>query len=207
MGNVIDINTATKRELTSKFTQYKMDKYECAMRKAGDDTTVLELTGIGELLQAIIGGTSAGALGIDTRIVRILSTHRMITLIELGNASYSREEATQKLEKYLEEDDHSILTAYFDLLIEIDMDLKIFRTFGLDVKQVKGMFKKAKNSMGRMIMNSKAFSEGDETESQSAETDETVNDGENNAEVTETENTETVGTVDINSAEVGSFGV
>lgn len=176
MSNVIDINSVAKRELTSKFTQYKLDQWESSMRKSGEDITVLELTGIGELIQAIAGGTAAGALGIDPRIVRILSTNRMVTLIMLGNASYDREKAIAKLESYLEGEDNSILSAWLDLIIELDMDLKLFKSFGLDVKSVKSMFRKAKKGMSSMIMNSKAF-EGitdDEEETQETQTAETV---------------------------------
>ena len=192
MSNVVDINGVIKRELTSKFTQYKLDQWESSMRKSGEDITVLELTGIGELIQAIAGGTAAGALGIDPKIVRILSTNRMITLIMLGNASYDREKATAKLESYLEVEDNSILSAWLDLIIELDMDLKLFRSFGLDVKSVKSMFRKAKKGMSSMIMNSKAFEgitdDEDETqETHETQSAETVDNVENNKATPNTE--------------------
>ena len=52
------------------------------------------------------------------------------------------EEAYQRLDEYLSSDEeHSVVSAFFDLIDEMDKDLKIMKSCGLSVDEIKKQFK------------------------------------------------------------------
>lgn len=105
------------RWLTTKFTTYKIDKYESATGKG-----VLDLVNIGNF-----------------------EVNKIARLIKLGNSfpkgSNEDEEAYKKLDDYLAMDEeHSLVSAFFDLIGELDMDLKILRAVGVSVAELRDEF-------------------------------------------------------------------
>ena len=64
--------------------------------------------------------------------------NRIISIIKLGNPDFkSDEDAARALDDYLAgDDDHSLITAVFDLLSELDADIKVFKSSGVDVRQL-----------------------------------------------------------------------
>ena len=106
------------RVLTTKFSTYKLGKYEKATGKG-----VMDLLDIGNL-----------------------EVSKIAEIIKLGN-QFSKgcdedEEAYKKLDDYLAMDeDNSIISAFFDLIDDLDKDLKIMRSCGLKVSDIKEQFK------------------------------------------------------------------
>ena len=105
------------RMLTTKFTTYKLGKYEKATGKG-----VMDLLDIGNL-----------------------EVSKIAEIIKLGNTfpkgCDEDEEAYTKLDNYLAADEeHSIITAFFDLIDELDTDLKILKSCGLRVADIKDQF-------------------------------------------------------------------
>lgn len=105
------------RMLTTKFTTYKLGKYEKATGKG-----VMDLLDIGNL-----------------------EVSKIAEIIKLGNifpkGCDEDEEAYTKLDNYLAADEeHSIITAFFDLIDELDTDLKILKSCGLRVADIKDQF-------------------------------------------------------------------
>jgi len=103
--------------LTTKFTTYKLGKYEKATGKG-----VMDLLDIGNL-----------------------EVSKIAEIIKLGNTfpkgCDEDEEAYTKLDNYLAADEeHSIITAFFDLIDELDTDLKILKSCGLRVADIKDQF-------------------------------------------------------------------
>lgn len=78
---------------------------------------------------------------------------KLATLIMLGNRGLNNEEeAYVLLDDYLKSDeDHSLISAFFDLLDELDMDIKIFKSTGLNISDIKKEYeaeaKKAVNAL------------------------------------------------------------
>ena len=75
-----------------------------------------------------------------------LEVSKIAEIIKLGN-QFSKgcdedEEAYKKLDDYLAMDeDNSIISAFFDLIDDLDKDLKIMRSCGLKVSDIKEQFK------------------------------------------------------------------
>jgi hypothetical protein len=105
------------RFLTTKFGSYKIGKYEKATKKS-----VMDLLDIGNL-----------------------EINKVAEIIKLGNTfpkgCDEEEEAYKKLDDYLAmSEDHSIISAFFDLIGELDQDLKIMKSCGLKVADIKAQF-------------------------------------------------------------------
>lgn len=103
------------RQLTTKFGTYKLGQFE---KKTGKG--VMDLLDIGNL-----------------------EVNKIAQIVMLGNpAMKEEEEAYQRLDEYLSSDDeHSIITAFFDLIEELDKDLKILKSSGIKVSDIKDQFK------------------------------------------------------------------
>ena len=106
------------RVLTTKFGTYKLGKYEKATGKG-----VMDLLDIGNL-----------------------EVSKIAEIIKLGNTfpkgCDEDEEAYKKLDDYLAMDEeHSIISAFFDLIDDLDKDLKIMKSCGLKVSDIKEQFK------------------------------------------------------------------
>lgn len=106
------------RVLTEKFSTYKLGKYEKATGKG-----VMDLLDIGNL-----------------------EVNKIAEIIKLGNFFHKDEDedeqAYKKLDNYLAMDEeHSIISAFFDLIDEMDKDLKIMKSCGLRVSDIKAQFK------------------------------------------------------------------
>ena len=106
------------RVLTTRFSTYKLGKYEKATGKG-----VMDLLDIGNL-----------------------EVSKIANIIKLGNTfpkgCDEDEEAYKKLDDYLAMDeDNSLISAFFDLIDELDRDLKILRSCGLKVSDIKEQFK------------------------------------------------------------------
>lgn len=98
------------RKLTKRFTQYNIAKYEKSTGKS-----IMDVVDIGNF-----------------------EVNRIISIIKLGNPDFkSDEDAARALDDYLAgDDDHSLITAFFDLLSELDADIKVFKSSGVDVRQM-----------------------------------------------------------------------
>lgn len=98
------------RKLTKRFTSYNIAKYEKSTGKS-----IMDVVDIGNF-----------------------EVNRIISIIKLGNPDFkSDEDAARALDDYLAgDDDHSLITAFFDLLSELDSDIKVFKSSGVDVRQL-----------------------------------------------------------------------
>ena len=98
------------RKLTKRFTSYNIAKYEKSTGKS-----IMDVVDIGNF-----------------------EVNRIISIIKLGNPDFkSDEDAARALDDYLAGDeDHSLITAFFDLLSELDADIKVFKSSGVDVRQL-----------------------------------------------------------------------
>lgn len=102
------------RQLTKRFSTYKLGKFEKATGKG-----VMDLLDIGNL-----------------------EVNKIAQIIKLGNDTDEDEEAYKILDDYLASDEeHSIISAFFDLIDELDKDLKIMKSCGLNVSDIKEQFK------------------------------------------------------------------
>ena len=106
------------RLLTTKFSTYKLGKYEKATGKS-----VMDLLDIGNV-----------------------EVNKIAEIIKLGNTfpkgCDEDEEAYKKLDDYLAADEeHSVISAFFDLIDDLDKDLKIMKSCGLSVQDIKDQFK------------------------------------------------------------------
>lgn len=106
------------RVLTTRFSTYKLGKYEKATGKG-----VMDLLDIGNL-----------------------EVSKLAEIIRLGNTFPNGcdeyEESYKKLDDYLAMDENnSLISALFDLIDDLDKDLKIMKSCGLNVKDLKEQFK------------------------------------------------------------------
>lgn len=106
------------RVLTTRFSTYKLGKYEKATGKG-----VMDLLDIGNL-----------------------EVSKLAEIIRLGNTfpqgCDEYEESYKKLDDYLAMDENnSLISALFDLIDDLDKDLKIMKSCGLNVKDLKDQFK------------------------------------------------------------------
>ena len=105
------------RVLTTKFSTYKLGKYEKATGKG-----VMDILDIGNI-----------------------EVSKLAEIIKLGNTfpkgCNEDEEAYKKLDEYLAMDENnSIISAFFDLIDDLDKDLKIMKSCGLKVEDIKSQF-------------------------------------------------------------------
>jgi hypothetical protein len=110
------------RKLTKYFGTYSIAKYEKATGKG-----VMDLLDIGNF-----------------------EVNKLANIIMLGNKDFkSEEEAYDRLDEYLKSDeDNSLITAYFDLIDELDKDIKLMKSCGIKVDELKAEFKNMANQMG-----------------------------------------------------------
>lgn len=110
------------RKLTKFFGTYSIAKYEKATGKG-----VMDLLDIGNF-----------------------EVNKLANLIMLGNKDFkSEEEAYDRLDEYLKSDeDNSLITAYFDLIDELDKDIKLMKSCGIKIDELKAEFKNMANQMG-----------------------------------------------------------
>ena len=106
------------RKLTTRFFTSKIARYEKQTGKG-----VMDLLDIGNI-----------------------EVSKLAEIIKLGNTFTNGcdeyEEAYKKLDEYLAMDeDNSLISAFFDLIDELDRDLKILRSCGLKVSDIKKQFK------------------------------------------------------------------
>lgn len=110
------------RKLTKYFGTYSIAKYEKATGKG-----VMDLLDIGNF-----------------------EVNKLANIIMLGNKDFkSEEEAYDRLDEYLKSDeDNSLITAYFDLIDELDKDIKLMKSCGIKIDELKAEFKNMANQMG-----------------------------------------------------------
>lgn len=119
------------RILTTRFFTSKIARYEKQTGKG-----VMDLLDIGNMEVNKIAN-----------IIRLGNTFPKFD--SEGNEIDEYEEAYKKLDEYLEADpNNSIITAFFDLIDELDTDLKILKSCGLNVEDIKKEFReKAKQGI------------------------------------------------------------
>ena len=110
------------RQLTKYFGSYNLAKYEKETGKG-----VMDILDIGNF-----------------EITKIAN------IIRLGNKDFINEEdAYNRLDEYLKSDEeHSLISAYFDLIDELDKDIKILRSCGVRVEDLKAEFKEMASKLG-----------------------------------------------------------
>lgn len=110
------------RKLTKYFGTYSLAKYEKATGKG-----VMDLLDIGNF-----------------------EVNKLANIIMLGNKDFkTEEEAYDRLDEYLKSDeDNSLITAYFDLIDELDKDIKLMKSCGIKIDELKAEFKNMANQMG-----------------------------------------------------------
>ena len=119
------------RVLTTRFFTSKIARYEKQTGKG-----VMDLLDIGNMEVNKIAN-----------IIRLGNTFPKFD--DEGNETDEYEEAYKKLDEYLAADpNNSIITAFFDLIDELDTDLKILKSCGLSVEDIKKEFmEKAKQGI------------------------------------------------------------
>lgn len=119
------------RVLTTRFFTSKIARYEKQTGKG-----VMDLLDIGNMEVNKIAN-----------IIRLGNTFPKFD--NEGNETDEYEEAYKKLDEYLAADpNNSIITAFFDLIDELDTDLKILKSCGLSVEDIKKEFmEKAKQGI------------------------------------------------------------
>ena len=106
--------------LTKHFGTYKIAKYEKQSGKS-----VMDLLDVGNF-----------------------EVNKIVNLINLGNDYKTEEEAYSKLDEYLADENNSLISAYFDLLKEMDGDLKILKSCGIKVEDLRAEFSSMSEKMG-----------------------------------------------------------
>jgi hypothetical protein len=115
------------RKLTKYFGSYNLAKYEKATGKS-----VMDLLDIGNF-----------------------EVNKLADIIMLGNKDFNtEEEAYNRLDEYLKSDDeHSLISAYFDLIDELDKDIKILKSCGVSIETLKSEFANSASNMGQNLIN------------------------------------------------------
>ena len=112
------------RKLTTRFFTSRIARYEKQTGKG-----VMDLLDIGDMEVNKIAN-----------IIRLGNTFPKFD--NEGKETDEYEEAYKKLDEYLAADpNNSIITAFFDLIDELDTDLKILKSCGLNVSDIKEQFK------------------------------------------------------------------
>lgn len=113
------------RKLTKRFGSYALGKYEKATGKS-----VMDLLDVGNF-----------------EITRIAN------LIKLGNSDFkTEEEAYARLDEYLASDeDNSLISAYFDLIDELDRDVKVLKSCGISIAELKAQFNDVAGDLGNKM--------------------------------------------------------
>lgn len=66
-----------------------------------------------------------------------LSVDKMLLLIQMGNNMCTEEEAGEKLDNFLADENNGLVDAYLQLLDEIDRDVHILKGTGITVDSIK----------------------------------------------------------------------
>lgn len=66
-----------------------------------------------------------------------LSVEKMLTLISIGNNLCTEEDAGNKLDNYLSDENNSLIDAYLQLLKELDYDTKILKRSGIKLSDIE----------------------------------------------------------------------
>lgn len=75
-----------------------------------------------------------------------LSIEKMLILIQMGNNMCSEEEAGEKLDNYLSDENNGLVDAYLQLLDEVDRDVHILKGTGISIESLKEeLYKKVEN--------------------------------------------------------------
>lgn len=113
------------RKLTKYFGTYSLAKYEKATGKG-----VMDLLDIGNF-----------------------EINKIANLIMLGNKDFkSEDEAYERLDEYLKADEgNSLISAYFDLIDELDRDIKIMKSCGIKIDDLKAEFNDMAKDMGTKL--------------------------------------------------------
>lgn len=103
------------RYFTKRFTSYSLDLYE---KKTGKEP--MDLIDVGNL-----------------------SVSKMILAIRVGNGRkgndfiMSEEEAGEKIDNFLEDENNSIIDVYLQIMEEYDRDLKLFKGTGVTIDSIR----------------------------------------------------------------------
>ncbi len=71
-----------------------------------------------------------------------LSVEKMLTLISIGNNLCSEEDAGNKLDNFLSDENNSLIDAYLQLLKELDYDTKILKRSGIKLSDIEASLNK-----------------------------------------------------------------
>lgn len=75
-----------------------------------------------------------------------LSVDKMLLLIQMGNNMCTEEEAGEKLDNFLADENNGLVDAYLQLLEEIDRDVHILKGTGISIESLKEeLYKKVEN--------------------------------------------------------------
>lgn len=94
---------------------------------------------------------------LDALEIGNFEVNKIVQLIMLGNHGMTEEDAYTKLDGYLyEDDDNSLITAYLDLIEEMDKDIKVLKTCGISVADLKN------DLLNKITEKTKSFSDADD---------------------------------------------
>lgn len=111
------------RKLTKHFGSYRLALYE-----RDNNKTIMDLLDIGNF-----------------------EVRKLATLIMLGN-DCEEIEAYEILDRYLKEsDENSLISAYFDLIRELDGDIKVLKTCGVNISELEKEFNKNTANVGKSV--------------------------------------------------------
>lgn len=122
------------RQLTTRFLSYTIDQYE-----KKNNCVLMDALDIGNL-----------------------AVSKILDLIQLGNGpDCPREKAATRLDEYLYSDEeHSTISAYLDVLDEMDKDLKILKSCGIKIADLKASFEsEVKTKTATIVANIKEAEE------------------------------------------------
>ena len=71
-----------------------------------------------------------------------LSVEKILILIIIGNNMCTEEEAGNKLDNYLSDENNSLIDAYLQLLKELDYDTKILKRSGIKLSDIEASLNK-----------------------------------------------------------------
>lgn len=113
------------RQLTRYFGSYTLAKYEKDTGKS-----VMDLIDIGNF-----------------------EINKIAQIIKLGNRDFkSDEDAYNRLDEYLRADEsNSLISAYFDLIAELDTDIRILKACGVSIEDLKAEFNKKATKLGEKM--------------------------------------------------------
>lgn len=107
------------RKLTKFFGSYKLAKYQ-----KDNKLSMLELIDFDDM-------------DINT-LIRLIKLGHPDRVTDNGRFSLTDEEACDILDKYIQDnEENNYITAYIDILDELDRDIHLFKGFGVNVEKIK----------------------------------------------------------------------